>query len=120
VLASASADWAEVRRLRVLFYTVLGIAYFGFLGSVFLTIVPIYGKNVLGLAEERSGLLLAILSIGVGAGAVLAGKLSRGQVEIGLVPLGALGLTVFGLDLALADRGTWTLPLFGVPARAGT
>jgi acyl-[acyl-carrier-protein]-phospholipid O-acyltransferase/long-chain-fatty-acid--[acyl-carrier-protein] ligase len=105
-----------MRNNRVLGYTLLGIAYFGFLGSLFLTVIPVYGKNVLGLAEEGAGLLLAVLSIGIGAGSVIAGRLSRGHVEIGLVPLGSLGISLCAFDLGLAGGGSWRLPL-GLPAR---
>jgi acyl-[acyl-carrier-protein]-phospholipid O-acyltransferase/long-chain-fatty-acid--[acyl-carrier-protein] ligase len=118
LLASAASDWREMRKSRVLGYTLLGIAYFGFLGSLFLTVIPVYGKNILHLREEDAGILLAVLSIGVGAGSVIAGRLSRGHVEIGLVPLGSLGISLCAFDLGLAGGGgSWRLPL-GVPARA--
>ncbi len=118
LLASAASDWREMRKSRVLSYTLLGIAYFGFLGSLFLTVIPVYGKNILHLREEHAGILLAVLSIGVGAGSLIAGRLSRGHVEIGLVPLGSLGISLCAFDLGLAGGGgSWRLP-FGVPARA--
>jgi len=117
LLGSVAADWREVRGRPALVYTLLGIAYFGFLGSLFLTLIPVFGKNVLRLAEEDSGILLAVLSIGIAAGSVVAGRLSRGHVEIGLVPLGSLGISVCAFDLALFGDGTWKLP-FGLPARA--
>ncbi|HUE39643.1 MAG TPA: MFS transporter [Candidatus Binatia bacterium] len=116
LLGSAASDWREMRKSPVLGYTLLGIAYFGFLGSLFLTVIPIYGKNVLGLPEEDAGILLAVLSIGIGAGSLIAGRLSRGHVEIGLVPLGSLGIALCALDLGLAATPTWRLP-WGLPAR---
>src|SRR5262249_55987843 len=113
-----ASDWREMRKSRGLGYTLLGIAYFGFLGSLFLTVIPVYGKNILHLREEDAGILLAVLSIGVGAGSVIAGRLSRGHVQIGLVPLGSLGISLCAFDLVLAGGGgSWRLPL-GVPARA--
>ena len=78
LLASARGDWMEARRISVLFYAILGIAWFGFLGSLFLTLVPIFGTNVLGLAEERAGALLAVLSVGVAVGSVGAGTALAG------------------------------------------
>src|SRR5205823_4188789 len=110
-------DWREMRRSRVLGYTLLGIAYFGFLGSLFLTLIPVYARNVLRLSEEHAGLLLAVLSIGIAAGSVIAGRLSRGHVEIGLVPLGSLGMSLCAFDLGLFGSGSWRLP-FEIPARA--
>jgi acyl-[acyl-carrier-protein]-phospholipid O-acyltransferase/long-chain-fatty-acid--[acyl-carrier-protein] ligase len=115
--ASVASDWREARKSRVLVYTLLGIAYFGFLGSLLLTLIPVFGKNVLGLAEEDAGILLAVLSVGVAAGSLIAGRLSRGHVEIGLVPLGSLGMSLCAFDLALFGNGSWRLA-FGIPGRA--
>ena len=115
--SSVASDWREMKKSRVLGYTLLGIAYFGFLGSLFLTVIPIYGKNVLGLREEDAGILLAVLAIGIGAGSVIAGKLSRGHVEIGLVPLGSLGISLCAFDLGLSGGSAGSPTLFGIPVR---
>ena len=55
-----------------------------------------YAKRALGLADWQSGLPLAVLGIGIGAGSALAGKVSGAKVEYGLLPFGALGLTLAG------------------------
>lgn len=117
LLASAGEDWREVRRSPLLVLAVLGIAWFSFLGSLVLTVLPVFGRNSLGLSEERSAALLALLSIGIGAGSLLAARLSRAHVEIGLVPVAGLALAVLGSDLG------WNAPdaetkLFGMPVRA--
>lgn len=114
VFSSFRGDLREVRRIPALYYTVLGIAWFGFLGSFFLTVIPVFGRDVLALPEERVGVLLAVLSIGVGLGSVLAGRLSRKHVELGLVPLGSLGITLFTLLLARAGDGH-LVPILGAP-----
>jgi 1-acyl-sn-glycerol-3-phosphate acyltransferase len=44
-------------------------------------------------------MLLAMFSIGIGAGSFLCERMSGRIVEIGLVPIGALGLTLFGVDI---------------------
>ena len=118
ILRSFRRDYAEVRANSVLFYALIGIAWFGFIAAFFFTVVPVFGRNELGLDEPQVGLLFALLSIGVGIGAVLAGWLSRGHVEIGLVPLGSLGITIF--SLLLADSGGGRLvPFFRLPLDAG-
>jgi hypothetical protein len=74
-------------------------------------------------ATSVVALLLAVFSIGIGAGSLLCEKLSRRQVEIGLVPLGSIGMTVFAIDLYFASRGLhgrWRAGLPGaVPRAAG-
>jgi len=108
--------WAEVQKRPELVQTLLGTAYFSFLGSVFLTIIPVYGRNVLGLSAERASLLLMILSVGMAIGALAAGRLSQGRVEIGLVPLGSLGLSA--CSIAIVTIGTRGPLVGGVPACA--
>lgn len=116
-LGSLGADWREARRRPPLAHALAGLAYYWFLGSMFLAVVPIYGKNVLQTSVEGAGLMLMILSVGIGVGSLLAGRLSHGRVELGLVPLGSLGLTVFSLDLGWCGS-SGTLLAGGLPARA--
>jgi acyl-[acyl-carrier-protein]-phospholipid O-acyltransferase/long-chain-fatty-acid--[acyl-carrier-protein] ligase len=115
VVSSFPSDLAEVWRSSTMYYTVVGIAWFGFLGSFFLTVIPVFGTSELHLSEERTGLLLAMLSVGIGLGSVIAGRLSHKHVEIGLVPLGSLGITVFTLMLARSGSGP-TIPLLAIPS----
>ncbi len=92
-------DFAEIRRSRALFRTVLAIAYFWFLGAVYLQNVIGYGRDLLHLSNTGISYLTASVSIGIGLGAFVAGKLSGEQVELGLVPIGSVGLGVFGVFL---------------------
>lgn len=92
----------EVRTNRPLFLTILGIAYFWLLGSIFLTNVLVYGKSLMNLGDQDLAWLNACVSIGIGLGGVLAGKLSGDQVELGLVPIGSIGLGIFAVDLYVA------------------
>lgn len=91
-------------RNRTLFLSMLGISWFWFLGATYLTQLPNFTRLSLGGNEQVVTLLLAVFSIGVGAGSLLCNNLSGERVEIGLVPLGSIGLTLFGLDLFLAHR----------------
>ena len=113
-LRSSLDNWRLVRDRPELVHTLVGIAYFSFLGSAFLTVIPVYGKNVLGLGETGAGMMLMVLSVGIAVGSIVAGRLSQGRVEIGLVPLGSIGLTVFSLGLALVRPGGPSL-LQGLP-----
>jgi len=116
-IRSSLDNWRLIREKPELVHTLVGIAYFSFLGSAFLTVIPVYGKNVLGLGETGAGTMLMILSIGIAVGSIVAGRLSQGRVEIGLVPLGSIGLTVFSLGLALVRPGGMQL-FQGLPLSA--
>ncbi len=94
-------NFAEIRASQALFRTVLAIAYFWFLGAVYLQNVIGYGRDLLHLDNAGISFLTATVSIGIGLGAFVAGKLSGDQVELGLVPIGSIGLGIFGIFLFL-------------------
>lgn len=89
----------DARENLTVFYSVLGISWFWFIGITYITQLPNFVRYELGGNEQVYVLLLAMFSIGIGAGSFLCERLSGRIVEIGLVPIGALGLTLFGVDL---------------------
>src|SRR5262245_13271554 len=98
--------WAEIHRGfarlwrdQALWLTVLGIAYFWFLGALLQLDILLFGKEVMGLDDRHLGFLGAFLAVGIGLGSVLAGRLSGNKVELGLVPLGSLDMGVCALAL---------------------
>ena len=104
--------WANLKFLRTnrtVFLSILGISWFWFYGAMFLSQFPNFTKEVLGGSEQVVTLLLAVFSIGIGAGSLLCEKLSGHKIEIGLVPFGSIGLTIFAIDL-----------FFSSPASPGT
>jgi acyl-[acyl-carrier-protein]-phospholipid O-acyltransferase/long-chain-fatty-acid--[acyl-carrier-protein] ligase len=71
-----------------------GYTYFWFAGALLFTAIMDYSKIQLGLGETQTGVLAAVLSLGIGVGAMSAGYISRGKIEVGLVPVGAVLLAV--------------------------
>ena len=119
-------SWANLqfaRRHRTVFLSVLGVSWFWFYGATLLTQLPQYCKEVLGGNEQVATVMLAVFSVGVGAGSLLCERLSGRQVEIGLVPFGSIGLSVFALDLFGASPAGGGAALVGAAeflARAGS
>jgi 1-acyl-sn-glycerol-3-phosphate acyltransferase len=91
------------------FNSILGISWLWFFGSVFLTSFTPFARENLGGDEGVVTFLLAVFSVGIGAGSLVTERLSGRKVEIGLVPLGSIGMTVFGIDLYFAARGFATM-----------
>jgi len=87
------------------FLSILGVSWFWFVGSMFVTQFPNLTRNVLGATESVVTLLLIVFSVGIGIGSLLCERLSGHKVEIGLVPFGSIGITLFGIDLFLAAAG---------------
>ncbi len=101
--ATVRIAWEAIRADRVLGLTVIGqVLVWGIASLVPAPLLP-YASKILGLSEGPSSLPLVALGLGIGAGCVLAGRLSGPKVEYGLLPLGALGLT--GCTLAFAVIG---------------
>jgi 1-acyl-sn-glycerol-3-phosphate acyltransferase len=85
------------------FNSIVGISWLWFFGSIFLTSFTPYARENLGGSEGVVTFLLAVFSLGIGAGSLACERLSRRRVEIGLVPLGSIGMTVFAVDLYFAS-----------------
>jgi len=103
---------AGLRRLatnRNLFMTVVGLSFFWFLGALIqLAVLPL-GLDELGVGEAASARLFTGLAIGIGAGSLVAGRLSGDKIELGLVPIGGLGMGVFSLVLVGVVPAYWAV-----------
>lgn len=106
--------WAAIRQERLLRLAIPGEIFFWTIASLFAQNVLVYAKAVLHLSDALSGLPLTVLSVGIGIGAMLVGRLSQHRVEYGLIPLGAVGVS-----LALTLLGALTPPLLGTFAVMG-
>ncbi len=96
---------------RVLKLALIGQVFIWTIATLVPLVILAYDASHLKLSNSLSGLPLAALAIGVGAGCVIAGKLSASKVETGLIPLGALGLSITALAFAAFGPG-----LFGTIA----
>ena len=110
--ATVRGAWAAIRTERMLQMAIPMEIFFWTIASLFMQNVIVYAKAVLRLSDAMSGLPLTLLSVGIGIGAILVGKISRNRVEYGLIPLGAIGvftaLLLLGL-LAPPLSGTFLL-----------
>ena len=82
-------------------WTIFILAWFWFYGATLLSILPGYGKNILGGTEHTVTFLLSLLSVGIGLGCMICKKFSREKIKIKLALTGALGFSVFLFDLFL-------------------
>ena len=68
---------------RTVFLSLLGNSWFWFYGAIVLAQFPLYSKNYLHGDHSVFVLLLAVFSVGIGAGSLLCERLSGHKVEIG-------------------------------------
>lgn len=92
-----------------LWWSVMGISYFWFLGALLQMAVILIGSEALHLSETHTGLLVTALALGIGIGSIAAGWLSHDRIELGLVPIGALFMGLCGIFLGFTHTFTGTL-----------
>jgi acyl-[acyl-carrier-protein]-phospholipid O-acyltransferase/long-chain-fatty-acid--[acyl-carrier-protein] ligase len=98
--ATMRIAWDAIRADRVLHLAVTGQVLVWAIASLVPAPILPYTSKVLGLSDVEASLPLIALGLGIGAGCLLAARLSGPKVEYGLLPLGALGLTVCTLAFA--------------------
>ena len=94
--------WSEFRWMqtdRDLWRANLGNTLFFFLAALVQMNLLLYADHILKVNPLENSTLNVALAIGIGAGSLLAGKLSHDKVEYGLIPLGAFLLTAMSLIL---------------------
>ncbi|HSR53903.1 MAG TPA: acyl-[ACP]--phospholipid O-acyltransferase [Acidobacteriota bacterium] len=110
--ASIQGAWRAILGQRILKLAVAGSVFYWSVATLLGQDVLVYAKSVLGLSDTLSGMPLALFGLGVGAGSLLAARLSRGKVEYGLIPLGALIFSASTFLLALVSPGLAGLLVF--------
>ena len=99
-----SVNLKLIKTNRAIYLSILGLLFFGFLGSLFHLNILLYSRKIMQIDHLATSVLLIILAMGIGAGSMLAGKFSDQKVELGLVPLGAIGLVVFSIMLGFVHH----------------
>lgn len=78
-----------------LFRIIIGISWFWFIGATFLTVIPLFTKEILQGNQNIVTFLLVVLIMGIGAGAIGSYKLLKGQLSGKFVPICGIGMSVF-------------------------
>lgn len=100
-LGEIASTLKSARQYPSLLMAMFGSAFFLFLGAfVQLNMIP-FAVQSLHLSDIQGGYLFLLTAIGIGTGAIIAGKISGKSVELGLVPLAGVGVMAccFLIDL---------------------
>ncbi|MGA2654490.1 MAG: MFS transporter [Gammaproteobacteria bacterium] len=119
--AEISLGFKQFFQQHLLFWVIMAVAYFWSLGLALQVNLVAWGHITLNWTAFEIALMQAILAIGIGAGSLLAGKLSGDQIEPGMIPLGALLMAVCLLWMAeptLSQHAIYLL-LFALGVSAG-
>lgn len=93
---------------RPLLLASLGSAYFWSLGVLAQLNVDKFARPELVTDQEYVGYLLALLTLGIGLGAIVAGVWAAGKIELGLIPIGAAGIAFAAMMLYTVPQGVGT------------
>lgn len=101
-----------IKDKRVFFF-LMSISWFWFLGAGVLSLLPVLVKDVLRADENVATLFLALFTIGMGLGATLSEKIGKEKPELGLPAIAALFMSValFLLGLSPQSESTELLTL---------
>lgn len=89
----------QARENRSVYFSIIAISWFWFIGASYLTQFPNLTRDYLGGSAQVVTLLLTLFSLGVALGSLVCERLSDYKIELGIVPLGSIGMTLFGIDL---------------------
>jgi len=99
-------DIATLFSHKALFWVAIASAFFWGLAALAQINIDKYAIEFLMVPQEDVGPLVAILTIGIGIGAIICGILSGKRIELGLVPIGAFVVGVFILFLGFTPGHT--------------
>jgi acyl-[acyl-carrier-protein]-phospholipid O-acyltransferase/long-chain-fatty-acid--[acyl-carrier-protein] ligase len=102
--------WGDHR----IWWGALVTSWFWLVGAIALSLMPPLVKTVLGATEEVVTVYLAVFSIAIAVGSLLAAWLSHGRIALFPTLAGALLLAVFALDLGFTTYGIAQQPTAGV------
>jgi acyl-[acyl-carrier-protein]-phospholipid O-acyltransferase/long-chain-fatty-acid--[acyl-carrier-protein] ligase len=88
-------DIAALFSHKMLFWVSMASAFFWGLAALAQNNIDKYAIEYLLVQQQHVTVLAAVLTIGIGIGAVFCGWLSGKRIEMGLVPIGAFGMGIF-------------------------
>jgi len=109
--------WSNLRVMKAdrdLWRANWGNTAFFFVATLVQINLALFAQKVFHLKPTEQAWLQAALSLGIGAGSMLAGRLSRGRIEYGLIPPGAALMALAGFLLGWPEipKSGFTAALF--------
>jgi acyl-[acyl-carrier-protein]-phospholipid O-acyltransferase/long-chain-fatty-acid--[acyl-carrier-protein] ligase len=86
---------ADIIKNKVLFYSVMGTSWFWLIGSVFLSQMPTFTKDVLQADANVFTIFLITFSVGIAAGSVACAAFLKGEISAKLAPISLVGVSFF-------------------------
>lgn len=105
IFSDIADSWRKAKQVNLVFQAVLAISWFWLLGSVVLSLLPVYVSQKLGAKEEVFMTFLTLFTLGIGVGSFISVVLSKKFNAAYLVVLGLVGMSVALADWAVVTDG---------------
>ena len=69
------------------------------MGASYLTLIPIYGKEILAATASNVSILTIGLALGIGIGSLLCEALGRSNIDVGLISFGIIIIFLVSLEI---------------------
>ncbi|MDR2171919.1 MAG: MFS transporter [Planctomycetaceae bacterium] len=99
--AQTCRDLKTLFSYKKLFWIAIASAFFWGLAALATNNIDKFATEYLKVQQQYVTILIAVLSIGIGFGALVCGFLSGKKIELGFVPFGAIGMGVIIFILGL-------------------
>ncbi len=97
--------WAK--SIKGLNYVILASAFFWLIGTMFQLNLIVYCPEIYNMTNTQTGIIMALVAVGVGLGCWVAGIISKGRVELGLITVGGIGLSTIITLIAFVHMPSW-------------
>ena len=86
---------------RLILGAIIAISWFWFIGATMLSIIPLpaFTQDILSANERVITLLLALFSVGIGIGSIMAGRSKTLVKSVKWIIIGSIGMSLILLDL---------------------
>ncbi len=88
----------NIRNKKIAILCIL-ISVFWFMGASYLTLIPIYGKEILAATASNVSILTIGLALGIGIGSLLCEALGRSNIDVGLISFGIIIIFLVSLEI---------------------
>lgn len=88
-----------------IFSALIANSWFWLMGAVILSLIPVYGVQVLHGDEFTTTFILSLFSIGIAIGSVMCQKILKSQITLRYVATASLCMTLAGLSLVAFSHG---------------
>lgn len=99
IIGEIWSNFKVMKQDRDLWRANWGNTAFFFVAALVQLNLALYAHKVFHLKPTEQAWLQAALSLGIGVGSMLAGRLSRGRIEYGLIPVGAMVMALGSVAL---------------------